>query len=142
MASTDGTIDALKDIITFEERLSSNRNHLQKVRSDILQRWKVMGLVMLVAWCLSRLTTWILFSVLFYGAMFVFVVLVGVSLKSGRLYSAEQYRDDVGAGLLPFNVQVVGDEVAFSKRVPSDLQRLLSEYRREYRKRKGHINIT
>lgn len=141
METTD-TLDALKDIVQFEERLQHNYHTLKRVRHDILKRWRVMAAITVCMWLFSKCTPFdLLFSCLFYAAISVFVVLVGVTLRSGRWLSAEQFREDAQAALLPFNLTfdvVEGAEgtLNFSKRVPADLHRLVQVYRREYHKRK------
>lgn len=136
MEQDGGAIQTLKDIIVFEERLASNAAHLQQFRKDILLRWRVMFGLIVSCWLCSRWTRLVLFSVLFYLFLFVFIILVGITLKSGRLFSVETFRQDSRASLLPFNCMFVDDRLMLTSRVPSDMNRLLTFYRTEYLKRR------
>lgn len=132
------TITALKDIIQFEERLHHNHQNLKRVRHQILLRWRILSALCILCWLLSKYSQLLFFSCLFYAFISLFVVLVGVTLKSGRWLSAEQFREDAVKALMPFNLRFEEDEgrVVLEGRVPGDLNRLLAAYRAEYHKRK------
>lgn len=135
MDDREQTIAALKDLMIVEERLAGNSHHLQQIRHAILFRWKVMSVLIVFFWCLSRYTRFIILSMLFYFFLFTFIVLIGVTLNSGRLFSAEQYKQDCCRGLGPFNITLNNDQICFTESVPSDIHQLFAAYRKEWKKR-------
>src|SRR5258708_174147 len=126
LSDHEHTIAALRDLMVVEGRLAGNSQHLQQVRQAIFLRWRIMAAFIALFWCLSRLTELVAFSLLFYFFLFTFIVLIGISLNSGRLFSAEQYRQDCTAALLPFNMILDTDRLCFAERVPIGLHQLVT----------------
>lgn len=125
------TIDSLKDIAMFEQRLVRNHHHFIQIRQAILLRWKFMASLTAITWIFGRFH--LLFSALFYLLLGVLIVLVGMTCKSGRLFTAEQYRQDVCTSLRPFNMTLsLTGELHFTDRVPISIENNYQKYRKRF----------
>lgn len=124
----------MNDLLLFEQRIKENTRTLNKYKRDILYRWKVMGVIVVLMWVLCRLfNTNILLHVIFYVCLSVFLVLIAVSLRSGRVFSIDQYREDLKASLMVYNLNIDAG-LRFTDRVPKQISCLLAQHARDNQK--------